>query len=273
MAKRLILAHEAGRRLPSKLRVLDLCTGTGCIPLLFQHLVSQYNKDPLEKPQISALGVDISAKAIKLADLNKKLLSSFLTSTEDSRIAAIPKPESLRSPKLSFIQADIFSSNLSCQLSTFQMMPVDILFSNPPYISQTGFFHGTAGSVRKFEPITALVPQSSISSLPDAPDKSGDVFYPQLLGISKAVGAKIIAFEVADMNQALRVANLATGQNIWDVIEIWRDDYNESSIECMVRKNADGIYICGAGEGRTVVCLREEGIKWLHHNRHLHTSS
>src|SRR4051812_39952052 len=56
------------QHVPSELRVLDLCTGTGCIPLLFHHEFYAARDDV----QLRLLGMDISEQAIDLAQHNLK---------------------------------------------------------------------------------------------------------------------------------------------------------------------------------------------------------
>jgi len=62
----------------------------------------------------------------------------------------------------------------------------------------------------------------SISS--EAIGQRSDSFYSRLLELSKAVNARILPVEVADMNQAIRVAAMARDRKRWQGIEIWRDE-------------------------------------------------
>ncbi|EKG16017.1 DNA methylase N-6 adenine-specific conserved site [Macrophomina phaseolina MS6] len=138
----------------------------------------------------------------------------------------------------------------------------DILISNPPYISPRAFVHTTTRSVRNFEPKLALVPPVSDTR----PDSCGDVFYPKLLDIADCVLAKLVLFEVADMDQALRVARLAQDRGAWQGIEIWRDEpAAQESPAPSTAVHLDGIRILGRGDGRSVVCWRAEASQWLAH--------
>ena len=86
------------------LKILDLCTGSGCISLALAHHL-HINKIPCH-----IQGLDISQKAIMLAKLNQRKLGI---------------PVSI----LEFHQKDILSN-----LDSFK--DVDMIVSNPPYISE-----------------------------------------------------------------------------------------------------------------------------------------
>ena len=139
----------------------------------------------------------------------------------------------------------------------------DILISNPPYISPQAFQTTTMRSVRNYEPKLALVPDR----MPDDPGvDSGDVFYPRLLDIAKQVDAKIVLFEVADMEQARRVAIMAVQRGLWDGIEIWKDwPTSEGDYEHELERDEElgDISIRGHGNGRSVFAWRDEARQWL----------
>ncbi|CAF0945703.1 unnamed protein product [Didymodactylos carnosus] len=81
------------------LRVLDIGTGSGCIPIILQ----------LFYPQWSISACDISSKAIKIARLN-------------SRLNCTPR-------QIQFRQADLFQDNF------YPLKQFDLVVSNPPYIT------------------------------------------------------------------------------------------------------------------------------------------
>lgn len=280
--------------LPNKLKVLDLCTGTGCIPLLSHHLFTNIHKRKSEDLQV--VGVDISPLALNLA---KKNLQNLIA---DGVIH--------QKPNLQFLQADILAParntaddkrdttipSLESALEHYNATsdPAgtgksswDILISNPPYISPVAFAHTTTRSVKRYEPRLALVPPpppASSSSLPSTPPSSaplpdadsdtnqGDLFYPRLLSIASSLSAKIILFEVADLEQAIRVAAMALKQGIWDGIEIWRDDPSSTEIadeQRIVSRDEEQrvlggkVKIIGRGDGRSVVAYRGVGKVWM----------
>jgi len=128
----------------------------------------------------------------------------------------------------------------------------DIIISNPPYISSAAFERDTARSVRKYEPKQALVPPS----IADSNDESaGDTFYPRLLAIAQRVDAKMILLEVADLDQAKRVADIAGQSGFWDGIEIWRDEPAGQPLQEEDIENKR-YTVLGRGNGRSVFCWR-----------------
>lgn len=236
--------------LPDELRVLDLCTGTGCIPLLFRHEFAAKRKDI----SLRILGIDISAKSMDLARYN-------LRKNEDN-------PE-VREGLTTFARADVLA-NPFADLEPGAPLPLknvlnhnkwkpfwDILISNPPYISPSAYWKTTTRSVRAFEPKLALVPPNT-SNIDDT--QQGDFFYPRLLKFAQELESKVVLLEVADLPQALRVAQLAKELNLFDGIEIWRDDPNPTSSEPTVE---DGFDVLGNGNARSVICWRGRGAAWL----------
>ncbi|KAK3700661.1 hypothetical protein LTR37_015850 [Vermiconidia calcicola] len=138
----------------------------------------------------------------------------------------------------------------------------DILISNPPYVSSKDYMRTTSPPVRSFEPKLALVPARPNGEYAAVSD--GDLFYPRLLHIAKQVEAKVILFEVADLDQAKRVAQWAASQGIWDTIEIWRDfPSGQSTAEEHMLSGTRTVAILGSGNGRSVLAYRDAGIAWL----------
>lgn len=236
---------QASRALPQRLRILDLCTGTGCIPLLFEGLF----RSSTRVSDLQLLGVDVSSRCVNLARYNGRRCEL---------------------PQTKFAQADILAKGpgasdspvtpLMGLLRERGMLHWDILISNPPYISPQAFVHTTTRSVRNFEPKLALVPIST----GHAHANSGDLFYPTLLDIADQVNAKVVLFEVADTDQALRVAHMAQGRNSWQGIEIWRDEPSTINLNSEpIIQDEDGFRTLGRGDGRSVVCWRAEACTWL----------
>ena len=210
----------------SPLRVLDLCTGTGCISLALNARLSAKFRD------LQILGVDISPGANRLAKANLR---------RNVILGRLPE-KALR--QVRFSQKDIHSIDDS-ELEVFadasngctqeQNAPErvqrdndsekrrwDILISNPPYISPTCYLRTTCRTVRNWEPRLALVPQQK-SCRGSFPLDAGDGFYPCLLDLARRVDTGIVLLETADLAQAGRVARLGRGMSHWDGIEIWRD--------------------------------------------------
>ncbi|TVY53501.1 Mitochondrial N(5)-glutamine methyltransferase, partial [Lachnellula suecica] len=168
------------------LKILDLCTGTGCIPLLLYSLLHKHF------PSLEVHGWDISPLAINLA-------------VENLRRNDVGIGDSKPSP-VQFDKVDIFAPFNQKQKKTLRA--ADIIISNPPYISPTHFQHATERSVRLFEPKLALVPPPSLH--PSSP--TSDIFYVRLLHIfTRLSRAEVLLMEVGDEAQAWRVVKLALG--------------------------------------------------------------
>ncbi|KAF2640726.1 S-adenosyl-L-methionine-dependent methyltransferase [Massarina eburnea CBS 473.64] len=244
---------HAAPDLPSELRLLDLCTGTGCIPLLFRHELFA------SRPSISlrALGVDVSYTALKLASHNFQRMRKL-------------HPASFNDPKaIEFIKADVLinpfsdydgGSSIKAALNYHRASFWDILVSNPPYVSSEAYRMTTERSVRLFEPKLALVPPNMDGDGNIAVERE-DTFYKPLLTIARDVEAKIVLLEVSDVHQALRVARVARALGIFDGVEIWRDQPGVS--EETPSSPIDDIPIIGAGNARSVLCWRGKGAQWL----------
>ena len=123
--------------------------------------------------------------------------------------------------------------------------------------------------MRKFEPKTALVPPAH-SAIPhcrrndlDQDLAIGDAFYPRLLEIAKNVGAKLLLVEVADMEQAKRVAAIAVKGGNWDDCEIWKDwpDQGMASKRVTLKVEGATVDVVGEGHGRSVFLSRAGGIE------------
>lgn len=244
---------------PTNLKVLDLCTGTGCIPLLFHHEFLQRHPD---LPGLKSLGVDLSAKAVQLARTNlERQRSETGAAIEVDFVVAnvIANKESTDNIRIQSL------ASILRKYGNKQSQSWDILISNPPYISPREFQHTTSRSVRNFEPRLALVPEEQHQLRGIDP---GDVFYPRLLDIALEQNAKIILFEVADMEQARRVASMIKSRPCWTGVEIWRDDPacmdDVSANEQSTTPDTSGsVGIVGSGNGRSVFAWRDEACKWL----------
>lgn len=116
------LVEEALEVLKPKMKILDLCTGSGCILLSLLKLG--------EKRGIAGLkgtGTDISREALKVAE-------------ENGRRLEIPED------RVAWVRGDLFE-NLEG--------PFDLLVSNPPYIP-SGELSGLQEEVRLHDPALAL---------------------------------------------------------------------------------------------------------------------
>ncbi|KAI8882881.1 S-adenosyl-L-methionine-dependent methyltransferase [Backusella circina FSU 941] len=120
-----LIPRYAVPRLTSKepLRILDVCTGSGCIALaLAAHL-------PKHSSEI--VGMDISSQAIALANHNLNIHSKRLSNS------------------VNFIQQDIFQFHM-------QKYEFNLIVSNPPYVTDEEYEH-LDSDVKDWEDHRALV--------------------------------------------------------------------------------------------------------------------
>lgn len=116
-----ILVEEVLRHLHDGMRILDMCTGSGCILISLLH----YSND------CSGVGVDLSENALEVARENAGRL---LQTSKDSSI------------DISFQRGNLFE-NVEGQF--------EIIVSNPPYI-ESEVIGGLMPEVRLHEPLLAL---------------------------------------------------------------------------------------------------------------------
>ena len=274
-------------------KVFDLCCGSGCIPLLFWH--EFYNSaaaSQIELPQLEIVGFDASSDALQLARENHTMIESSRSQLSDAvgptALNLQKSTSSLRSMK--FLQANVLRGNSSPdelrELMTLRqaigqhfreqnsskiilkhVKDNDIWISNPPYISPEDYFKKTSRSVRDFEPKEALVPpEASTTRKGTAPGTGevGDKFYQDILGQAMELRAKVVLFEVGDMNQAKRVAKFAVDARHWYVFEIWRDvpSSDAKEVEYLPYKDK-AIRVQGSGNGRSVLVCTRDGAKLI----------
>lgn len=116
-----ILVEEVMRHLHDGMRILDMCTGSGCILLSLLY----YSNG------CSGVGVDISEEALRIAGQNAE------------------KVLKLKNDTVGFIQSNLFEK------LDKQAEPFEIIVSNPPYI-KSDVIETLMPEVRDFEPHTAL---------------------------------------------------------------------------------------------------------------------
>lgn len=114
------------------LRIVDACTGTGCIPLLIEHNLR------LQQVVTDITGFDIAQEAYDLAKENSQ--KQDLTSVV-------------------FKKADLLQDDL---MEALNISEIDLITSNPPYIPFSDYnsplhANGIQKSVRQYEPQLALV--------------------------------------------------------------------------------------------------------------------
>ena len=128
-----ILVEEALRSLHDGMRVLDMCTGSGCILISLLHYSNH----------CQGVGADLSAEALAVAEENAEHLLGLESAAElnGGYGSDIREPGGIR-----FVQSDLFEK-ISGKF--------DMIVSNPPYI-RSGDIPGLMEEVREHDPLMAL---------------------------------------------------------------------------------------------------------------------
>ncbi|KAJ5504668.1 hypothetical protein N7463_007542 [Penicillium fimorum] len=229
LVREIALDRKDASKPPNKarpLRVIDLCTGTGCIPLLLHASLAPHFQ------QLEITGVDISPTALSLAQENLEhnlqlgqLASSASTDIRFHRADVLGNGNDNSVPSIeSILKTQFPNFGALDTLPPDQESGCDLLISNPPYISQTEFRNGTtARSVRRFEPKLALVPPYSCSGIEDCMPE--DIFYHRILTLAFKLKAKLTVLECGDSSQANRVValhkRLASAESGKSSAEVW----------------------------------------------------
>ncbi|OCH95119.1 S-adenosyl-L-methionine-dependent methyltransferase [Obba rivulosa] len=212
-AHRLAEMRQPTRHKP--LSVLDLCTGSGCIPLLLCSLWAPGSTH--------ACGVDISEDAIKLSADNAR-----------ANDIAIPEKGPLPPHEFRLRDRNTFTPLLgNIRDSAFVVAsglhpPFDIITSNPPYIPKREYDELPV-SVKDFEDHRALLgdPDDTV------PDGRGLTFYhtiAELLNSNKLLKCDgIVALEVG-AGQARDVASIMENQGGMRHTRIWNDPWGKERV-------------------------------------------
>ncbi|EXJ62322.1 hypothetical protein A1O7_02756 [Cladophialophora yegresii CBS 114405] len=224
----------------SKVRILDLCTGTGCIALLLHSLLKPIDPTKPSLPpglDLEIVGLDINPRAVRLARKNlhhsvsQKLLHSdaiHSVSFQQVDVRALEKKQykeggsddQLRKT-VNAAAAGVSDEDIDSSLAS---APWDMVIANPPYVGPKDYELGgkTEPSVRDYEPKEALVPVVGRHYKASA-EKQADLFYRPLHHIARAVGAQLMVMEVGDSSQAARVGSMVVGK-AWGVNSRSSDD-------------------------------------------------
>jgi methylase of polypeptide subunit release factors len=197
----------------------DLCTGSGCIPLLLKSYVSAdideslHSKYGKPNPDATFIGIENSSSAIEVARLNLKNLLPPTQKYPDSY--SLPIQDLCRT--IYFLQQDI----VRLPTAAFQGR-IDIITCNPPYIPISAK-PTLSRSVTKYEPSEALF----------VPSTHGDEYYQLLLSLAERWSTPVVVMEVGDLEQAERVKGFFTSHQ-WKS-SIWLDSANEGRVVVAIR--------------------------------------
>ncbi|KAI0645667.1 S-adenosyl-L-methionine-dependent methyltransferase [Trametes meyenii] len=210
---------------PSPIRplsVLDLCTGTGCIPLLLCK--------SLPPGSVNATAVDISEDAIRLTRENAALYGVAVSSSNSLPSERIAEGnESTFTPVLADLMRPDFVDRAGLR------RPYDVITSNPPYISRADH-NLLPASVKDFEDVRALLGDSNdcfSSTLPKAEREKGLTFYHRIAELIRDQGLLssqgILALEVGD-GQASDVVSIFERKTSLRNIDIWKDPWGKERV-------------------------------------------
>lgn len=129
-----VLVEEVMRYLHDGMRILDMCTGSGCILISLLH----YSND------CTGMGIDLSEEALKVAEENAERIFGR---TKEAVNGAVSMAEQ-SGQKCSWICSDLFE-----RLDSDEKF--DIIVSNPPYI-KTDVIDTLMQEVKEYEPRMAL---------------------------------------------------------------------------------------------------------------------
>ncbi|KAI0823729.1 S-adenosyl-L-methionine-dependent methyltransferase [Trametes gibbosa] len=203
---------------PLPITILDLCTGSGCIPLLLCRT--------LPRGSAHATGVDISAHAVSLA-------------RENAGLCGIPVPTSGRALQRAELEQWKHGSFVpilaDLTLPDFVERaglepPYDVITANPPYIPRAEYDR-LPPSVKDFEDVRALLGDSDSAgglALPQDERDKGLTFYHRIAdlvhehGLLHAEGT--LALEVGK-GQAQDVAEIVERKARLRHVDIWKDPW------------------------------------------------
>ena len=184
------------------LSVLDICTGSGCIPLVLCHI--------WPKGSVKAYGIDISPQAIQLANDNALLCG---IPVDPGRA----KEENVFLPSIADIRDPASIEALE--------PPFDIVTANPPYISRRDY-ERLPPCVRDHEDSRALLGDDE-----DAQDQMGLSFYHIIARIVSHWGFlkpdALVLLEVGD-GQACAVRQIMRRGGGFREVEIWKDAWGKA---------------------------------------------
>ncbi|KAI0093241.1 S-adenosyl-L-methionine-dependent methyltransferase [Irpex rosettiformis] len=227
------LAEFVKPTMRAPIQLLDLCTGSGCIPLL---LCKTWPAGT-----VRARGIDISAEAIALAKDNAArcgIPSSSSKPTASHELTAAHNT-------FDALQADIRLPGFLASLKSSGIRPrFDVITSNPPYIPRDQY-EQLPTSVKDYEDIRALLgdpdllPPQGKKSLSDS--GRGLTFYHDIAklvaheqeGLLTTKG--ILAVEVGE-GQAKDVAAILKTEGGLQYTSIWTDPWNIERVVVASRK-------------------------------------
>jgi release factor glutamine methyltransferase len=237
------LAHSVTPSPHKPAHVLDLCTGSGCIPLL---LCATWIPG-----SAAVLGIDTSLEALQLARDNALAHPSVVELAFPHTLTHLsprPRPSPSSSPSSSAPRPTTATSTTTTTTTTknsFALLhadvrdtpklietlsswpPFDIITANPPYIPRDQYAK-LDKSVRAFEDPAAL-----LGDPPGVPDSGGLTFYFDIARLVAQGGVLAadgwLALEVGE-GQARAVENIVHSVARMKDTEIWTDQWGKERV-------------------------------------------
>lgn len=155
-----------------KFKILDLGAGSGCLGISIAFEL---------KKKFPNLNIELflNERSVDALEFLKENVLVFLTSFDHR------------------VQVQILEGDWT----KITLPSVDVIVSNPPYISEAEFLELDA-SVQKFEPRSALVPDR---------DNTAQSVYQEILKISESLSPKLVAFELGTFQASLLKEQLKNG--------------------------------------------------------------
>lgn len=232
--------------------MVDLCTGTGCIPILLSYLRRQAGGIT------AAYGVDISTDAVSLARENATDQSLAPSSSVDCIVPHYGDPEAsteviergelgggtnhrratvdpitasavddVRQSTLDVMHADIFQEDFVQVVLSRMRPPFDVITSNPPYIP-LGEYEELPNSVKEWEDRRALLGDPPTDGCGDGLEGRGLMFYHRIAQIVSTdgvlAGNGIVILEVGH-TQAEEVRKILGEAGRISATEVWKDPW------------------------------------------------
>ena len=194
----------------SPITLLDLCTGSGCIPLLLCRL--------WPPGSVRAFGVDVSTDAVQLARENASVSDVHVPSdTTNVPTPSASAPQNTFLPLLANIRDPAVLSKAGLQ------PPFHVITSNPPYIPRREY-DNLPRSVREYEDIRALLGDPD----PGNEEQRGLTFYHAIAALVARAGVLadngLLAVEVGH-GQAQDVARILREEGGMQSTTIWKDPW------------------------------------------------
>lgn len=138
-----------------EIRILDLCTGSGCIILSISKHFEAWLAKNKSKSLLSCFATDISMEALQVAQINEVNLLKIIPTENPTENQTENPTENLMGNKINWIQGDLFDALKDIVPMNGEPVKFDIIVSNPPYISPDEI-KTLAVEVQVFEPMNAL---------------------------------------------------------------------------------------------------------------------